>query len=159
MANKRLAPIRWTLEKAGYEFNIDHRALGKRVRRESLEVGDDGCFSTAQICAAVFGDKDAEDLRLTREQADAQEIKNRRSRFELLESETVYKFFEQYFIVIRQRILASSLTREDQDDLLREIQGIDYGNIRDGILASVRAGETAEVDSDSSAPSDVPGVG
>ena len=156
MANKRIKPIRWTLELAGVEFSRDHRALSKRIRREGLEPGEDGCFSTAQICSAVFGDQFSEDLRKTREEADAIEIKNKRSRNELLDAERVYLYGEALFIVIRQRILASKLTREEQDDLLRELQSVTYEQIRTALLKDP---DSVVADPDTAAEVDLPSVG
>lgn len=155
MANKP-HPLRWTLEQAGAEFNKDARALAKRIRREGLEPGEDGKFSTAQICAAVFGDLHSEELRLTREQADEKEIKNKRSRMELLDAERVYRWGEALFIVIRQRILASSLTRDEQDGLLRDLQNVKYDDIR---AALVRDPDAVDAASDTAAEADVPSVG
>lgn len=155
MAN-HTKPLRWTLEQAGAEFNKDARALAKRIRREGLEPGEDGKFSTAQICAAVFGDQYSEELRLTREAADEKEIKNKRSRSELLDAERVYRYGEALFIVLRQRVLASRLSRDEQDGLLRDLQNVTYDDIR---AALVRDPDKVEEASDATASADVPGVG
>lgn len=142
------------MELAGVEFGRDHRALSKRIRREGLEPGEDGCFSTAQICAAVFGDQYSEDLRKTREEADKLEIHNKRSRRELIDAESVYRHFEAWFIIIRQRILASKMTRDEQDDLLRELKGITYEQIKG---ARIGDGERKDkLDPDAAATADLP---
>lgn len=153
----RIEPIRWTLEQAGSEFGRDARALAKRIKRGSILPGEDGRFSTLQICQAVFGDRDAEELRKTSAEADLAELKAKERQRLLLKADDVYRFFEGYFIVIRQRILASKLSRQEQDDLLRELQGLSYDEIeRAGIGRDV---SEASEDSDSAAEADLPGVG
>jgi hypothetical protein len=81
---RRHNAIRWTLEVAASEFNINPRTLAKRCKTASIEFGNDRKFSTVQICAAVFGDIEGERLRLTRAQADERELSNAAVRKELV---------------------------------------------------------------------------
>ena len=76
--------IRWSKWRASSEFGIDQKTLTGRLTRYGIEAGRDKCFSTKQICDAVFGDIDNEKLRLTKEQADKLEIENATSRGDLV---------------------------------------------------------------------------
>jgi hypothetical protein len=67
---KKIETIRWTVERASSEFQIDRKTLSKRIRAGDIYPRDDGKFSTEQICAAVFGDYRREQLRELRERAD-----------------------------------------------------------------------------------------
>jgi hypothetical protein len=73
---KRITTIRWTVEKAASEFQIDRRTLTKRINGADIRPGKDGRFSTEQICSAVFGDYRREQLREMRARADKLEIEN-----------------------------------------------------------------------------------
>lgn len=119
---RRFEPVRWSIGQAAYEFGIDHRSLSKRLTQADLAPGEDGRFSTRQIAAAVWGDADSESLRKLTQEADKLEIQNRRARGELIEADAVYRHFEGVFVSLRQRIMASKLTREEQDDLMLDLQ-------------------------------------
>ena len=62
--------VRWNVEQASGDFEIDRKTLGKRIRSAGIEPGEDGKYSTTQICAAVFGDLRGEQTRLAKENAD-----------------------------------------------------------------------------------------
>lgn len=105
----------------------------------------------------VFGDRDAEELRKTSAEADLAELKAKERQRLLLNAEAVYRHFEAYFIVIRQRILASKLTRQEQDDLLRELQGLSYEEIQRASIGA-DAPEAGE-DPDATSEADLPPMG
>jgi hypothetical protein len=67
--------VRWTLTLASSEFSIDPKTLAKRVKREGLLSGKDKCYSTADICQAVFGGVEHERALLVREQRELTEAK------------------------------------------------------------------------------------
>lgn len=52
--------IRWNLQMVEREFDRDRRDLVKRVRALSIEHGKDGNYSSRQVEAILFGDKEAE---------------------------------------------------------------------------------------------------
>lgn len=72
--SKAFTAIRWTISAAASEFGCDDKTLSSRIRRESIEPGEDGKFSTAQICAALFGDIGQHRLRKMKAEADFAEL-------------------------------------------------------------------------------------
>jgi len=87
--------IRWSKWRAASEFGIDQKTLTGRLTRYGIQEGDDGKFSTSQICSAIYGDIDGERLRLTKEQADEKALNNAERRRELVPA--------QDFIEVTQR--------------------------------------------------------
>ena len=67
------AALRWTLNQAAREFGWHREALAKRQRALAIEPGEDGCFTTLNIAAMVFGDKEAETIRKLSAEATGQE--------------------------------------------------------------------------------------
>tara|TARA_R110000868_G_C10862841_1_gene761634 strand:+ start:1065 stop:1508 length:444 start_codon:yes stop_codon:yes gene_type:complete len=84
---KKEKAIRWSKWRAAQEFGIDQKTLTGRLTRYGIEEGDDKCFSTKQICDAIYGDIDGEKLRLTKEQADEKALSNAERRRELIPSD------------------------------------------------------------------------
>src|SRR5262245_21288315 len=117
-----IKPIRWTRERAGMEFRIDSRALSKNLRKAEIEPGKDDCFTTLQICAAVFGDIASERLRLVKEQADKLALENAEKRRDLISVSELSPVINRAIAAIKARISsASNLDREDKDKLLHEL--------------------------------------
>jgi len=121
---QKVTEIRWTVSLASKEFAIDHHTLDKALRRSGQEVGADAKYSTKQICAAAFGDHDAEKLRETRERADKLWLENQRTKGEVIERDQVHKFLMQAFAAMKQRILSSSMERDEQDKVLLDLRGL-----------------------------------
>lgn len=117
--------IRWTVEIAAREFGCDRRTLAKNLARESIEPGEDGKFSTAQIIAVTFGDQDAADLRLTLAQAEQIERKNRVAAGRLVDVDAVIRFNEQVAAAMRERVLALDIPHTTKEALLGDLQKLD----------------------------------
>src|SRR5690349_14379102 len=94
---KAVSALRWTIERAASEFQIDRKTLTKRIRGSDILPGDDGKFSTEQICAAVFGDYRREQLRELRERADGTALENEVTRKERIPIEDVTESFDEIF--------------------------------------------------------------
>jgi|APGre2960657404_1045060.scaffolds.fasta_scaffold279607_2 phage terminase Nu1 subunit (DNA packaging protein) len=114
--------IRWTIETAAREFGLDKETLAKRLTAGGVLPGADKKFGTADICRAVFGDIEGEKLRLVREQADAQAIKNQVARRELTPTPAVRRHLEAVLVALKAGILASGLMKEEKDDLLNNLR-------------------------------------
>ena len=146
--------IRWTLHVAAREFGCDRRALERALSTGLAIAGEDGRFATAQIVAALYGSKEAEDLRKTRLQADQIDMENRERRKELVKSEDVYRYCEGLFIALREKVLALPCEQQDKDDMLRDMQKLTYDQIRKAPIGgdsqeADQASDTApEVDAD-----------
>lgn len=135
---KQFKVVRWKLAQACIEWGISHPVLSKRLHHLGIDVGDDGCFSTKQICTAVYGDKQAEQARLVREQADKAEIGNKLARHELCYIDRVANLFVGKCTAIRQMIQANpNLEQKDKDDLCNELAELVLdGSILDEICSS-----------------------
>ena len=70
----------------------------------------------------MYGDIRGEQLRKTKEEADKLALANHRQRNELVETSLVIKFCQGIGIVIRQKLLASSMTDDEKDELLGELR-------------------------------------
>ena len=116
--------IRWSIYGASMEFPIDRRTLEKNLIAQDAKPDAKKTYSTPQICRAVFGDMDGEKLRLTREQADKHWLDNQRTRESLVEREKVAKFLEKTFTAVRQKVISSGLTREEQDEVLLDLKAL-----------------------------------
>lgn len=92
--------------------------LAKRLKTAGIEPGEDGKFSTKQICAAVFGDMDGEKLRETRHRANLLEIDEQERRKELVRVDAVDRVWRSYFVATRQHVKNH---QKIPDDLKAEI--------------------------------------
>lgn len=120
---KQTSGIRWTVNSAESEFGLNRRTINKRLRQSDIQPGDDGKFSTAQICSAVFGDIDSERLRLTKEQADKIAIDNAASRSELVNATELKDVVERGLAAMVQAVLAASnLENEDKDKIIGHLK-------------------------------------
>ena len=139
------------MEQAASEFGINPRTLTNRLKTNGIIPNEkDKRYSTQQICKAVFGDIDVERLRKLTEEADKLALDNEKTRGGLVEIEAVYKHFQGLFVALRSRLLASSLTDEEKDELLGDLRKLKAGDFS----KSMRVGEDTEPaagDSDSTA--------
>lgn len=116
--------IRWSAESAGREFGLNPRTIAARISTSGVVAGRDGKYSTAEIHKAICGDYEAERLRKTREEADKIALENEKTRGGLVEIEAVYRHFSGLFVALRAKILASSLTDDEKDQILNDLRGI-----------------------------------
>ena len=127
-AKSRAELIRWTLEMAAKEFGLNPRTVSGRVRQSGITPGEDGLFSTVDIhralCPDVEIELNAERLRKTKAESERIELENEKTRGTLVSVEATYKHFEHFFVALRARILASGLTEDEKDELLKDLRGI-----------------------------------
>lgn len=120
--NKHEAGKRWTLVSASREFG-SHREQMERARRANhIEPGEDNRFSTKQICAMVFGDKQLADARRAEADAESAIRRNLREDLELLPTQAAGAATDPVLIVLRQQICSSSLSEAEKDDMLEGIE-------------------------------------
>jgi len=113
------------MEIAAREFGCDRKTIAKALARESIEPGEDGKYSTADIIAVTFGDQDAADLRLTLAQAEQIERKNRVAAGRLIDVDAVIRFNEQVAAAMRERVLALDIPHTTKEALLGDLQKLD----------------------------------
>lgn len=120
-AERKFSELRWTIEGAASEFNIDRRTLAKRLKTEGILPGDDDRFSTADICAAKYGDYEKERTRKMKEDADNMALENAKARGELISLPDYLKTSEEIAARHKQRIMGLAIPDADKDALLSDI--------------------------------------
>lgn len=121
---KEITAIRWTVERAASEFQIDRKTLTKRIRASDVVPGEDGRFSTEQICSAVFGDYRGEQLRELKERADKLALENALSRKEQVPVKVVMAVNDSVEQEITAIIKTSGLPHESCNRILEQLRNI-----------------------------------
>jgi|GEM_PF-3373810 len=122
---KVLKGVRWEVTQASVEFDLHKATLSKRLKTAGIEPGEDGKFSTKQICAAVFGDMDGEKLRVERHRANLLEIEEKEKRNELVSVAAVDRVWRSYLIATRQHVRNHQKIPEDlKSEILLELREI-----------------------------------
>jgi hypothetical protein len=113
--------IRWTIEQAAAEFNMNPRTLSKRLKHADTLPGEDGCFGTLQIAGAVFGDIEGAQLRKITAEAVDQERKNLVADGKLIDVEEFKADFAPIYVEMVRGIRSSALAEDLQDQLLANL--------------------------------------
>jgi hypothetical protein len=94
------------------------------LAKASERPGEDGLYSTQQIVGALHGDMFREKLKTQVAIRKRIELKNRIARAELVDRAALTSMFSQVASAMTSRIAASSLSRDEQSDLLRELSNV-----------------------------------
>ncbi len=133
MAQESNDGMRWTLTNAATEFGCARETLRRGFRQEGIDAdAEDGRFTTAQVCKALFGDLDGEKVRLTRAQADKVEMENRERARELVEVSAAVELAQRFCFAARQVIMLSELSEAGKNKILRELnrlKEIDFNQV------------------------------
>jgi hypothetical protein len=113
--------VRWTLRDAESEFPLGRDALARRLSESGELPGEDGKFSTKQICGVVYSDQEMQRTRQLKEQADRLEIENSKLRGKLIPVDEALIVLRRYCFAVRQKILAMEATDESKNALISEI--------------------------------------
>ena len=116
--------LRWSPESASPEFGASHVTIRAALAKASERPGQDGLYSTQQIVGALHGNMAREKLKTQIAIRKRIELKNRVARGELVDRAALVSMFSQVADSMCSRIRASSLTRDEQCDLLRELSSI-----------------------------------
>lgn len=115
--------LRWNLQLASREFGTNRETLERRRRAQSIEPGEDGCYSTAQIVAMVFGQTKVEadtQLAITRKaEIELGMEVTRKERLPILDHREI---LSTAFSNVRGIIMASRLEDQAKDDILTELR-------------------------------------
>ena len=95
----------------------------KMLNQSSIEPGKDGCYTTQQICQALFGDLRSERLRTQRQITKRYSLDNQIVEASVVNKTAPMKVLAQIADSMVHRITASSLDRHEQEDLLRDLAG------------------------------------
>lgn len=115
-------PLKWTIERASNEFKLASGTLRKNLHQISAEPDSGGCYSTEQLCQAIFDDMHSERLRTQRQLTRKYELENQITEASVLSKSELAKVFGQLADAISTHIMsATELPREVRDDVLREL--------------------------------------
>ena len=115
--------IRWSKWRAASEFGIDQKTLTGRINRYGIEPGRDKCFSTKQICSAIYGDIDGERLRLTKEQADEKALSNAEKRRDLIPAAEFISVAERGLqAMVATAMSMTDLTVEQREKIIEQLR-------------------------------------
>ena len=117
--------VRWSINRAAAEFNTTHQTLNKRLLAHGVSPDEDGCYSTQQIGAAVFGDKEGEKIRLTKEQADKLQLENAKTRKEMADMNQVERVWTAWAIGIRDAVRDQEISADAKQTILAAVRDVD----------------------------------
>jgi hypothetical protein len=140
----QLNSIRWSLTLAAAEFSIDRRSLQRCIAVAGLEPGNDGKFSTQQICTAVFGSLESEKTRLTKAQADCAEIKRETLLKRFFPRDAVERLWNGTLILLRNKVADAEIPEALKLELLKDLKDINADE-----YITVQTGADEGVDEDS----------
>lgn len=119
-------PIRWTVTKASAEFGLDGKTIGKRLHAASVTPGDDGCYSTAQLAAALYGARERAEAqaRIASAAARKAERDERIEARELVPVADVIRVADKFCSAIRQIIVNAKIPDSVKAAVLSEIEAL-----------------------------------
>lgn len=121
----RRESVRWSLRDAEAEFPIHRDTLSKRLLQLGEKPDDKDTFSTKQICAAVFGDREAEKARLNKEQADRVALDNAERRRALIKVEDALTLARKFtFAAIAKFRGIDALSVAEKNVVIAELRGL-----------------------------------
>ena len=121
--------IRWNLETAAREFQIHRSTLTKRLKAAFSQPGKDRRYSTRQICDAIYGTREGEQLRKLTAEADLMEMKRDEALELLIPSDRLTRVLSNVVVALRQVIKGSNLSHTEKDGTLRQIRELDVSTI------------------------------
>ncbi len=115
---------RWTIERAAVEFGINPRTLVARLKQGGIDPDAEGYWTTMQIVRGIYDDLESERIRLTRAQADGEELRNAKDRGELVPVDEFARRWEPVFIDMVRIIKSSKLTEDEQFQIQSELERV-----------------------------------
>jgi hypothetical protein len=118
-------PLRWSVKRAAVEFATSVMTLRKMLVKVGVAPGSDGCFSTAEICKAVFGGLAEEKLLTQRQLTRKYQLENQITESRVLDKAALMAGLSQISDAIVSHIMArTELPRETREDILRDLSSI-----------------------------------
>jgi hypothetical protein len=115
------SPCKWDTKAISREFGFAVDTVTRKLNAAKQVPAADGTWATVQIVAALFGDIHGERLRKTAAEADNWELKNAILRGESLPKALLTPALTEIFTIVRQLVMASSMTNSEKGDLLNTI--------------------------------------
>jgi hypothetical protein len=116
--------LRWTIERASGEFKLAQNTLRKMLNQGGAEPDASGCYSTEQLCRAIFGDLRAERLRKERELTRKYQLQNQIAEASVLDRAELSKGLAGIADAVVSRIMSSELSRAAKEDILRDLSSV-----------------------------------
>jgi hypothetical protein len=114
--------LKWSVERASREFKLAQNTLRKYLHQSDAEPDADGCYSTEQLCKAIFGDLRAERLRKERELTKKYAMQNAITEGSVLDRHELMRTFSVIADAMVTRInSATEVPRNVREDLLRDL--------------------------------------
>ena len=141
--------LRWSVTRAAKEFHVDFKTLTKRLTAAAVSPGDDGRYSTVEICRALYldgGDIDAEKLRKLRLECDLLQLRKDEAENRLLDADKVLQVWSQAVLIVRGTILALPLPEAQRFAILDAITDIPLSTyVREAIEPPPAEGGSADL--------------
>jgi hypothetical protein len=132
MVKRRGRPVadglRWTISLASREFGRDDKTISDRLRRNNMEPGADGLFSTLQILNGVFGSVELEKFAKLQTEHEILKEELASIRRTVLPTEDVLRVWGDVIVAIRQIVKGSSLSDAEKNETLRQIRELNVND-------------------------------
>jgi len=119
--------LRWSLTRASEEFGQAIGTIRAGLAKNAAVAGQDGCYSTQQICDALYGALHLEKIRTQRATTERITLENQITRTEVLNRAELMKVFSAVADEMVYRIQASGLSPEEKSDLQRSLASVPVG--------------------------------
>jgi hypothetical protein len=120
--------IRWTIYAASMNFDVDAKTLTKQMQVAGVLPGEDGKFSTMDICRSIFGDLKGDLVRAqtrdTNKAADIKAVNLANLLRQNIPSEIVEKAWSSVIIDMRQKILYAEIPDKIKQDILKDLMAM-----------------------------------
>jgi hypothetical protein len=120
--------LRWNVERAGIEFGVTTVMLNRALAQISATPGNDGCYTTQQICEALFGDMHKEKIATQRQITERITLENEITRGEVLNRAELSRVFTMIAEAMSSRIMSyDALPRAAREDILKDLSSWPLG--------------------------------
>jgi hypothetical protein len=119
------APLRWSIDAAAPEFGMGVNTMRKLLNQASIAPGEDGCYATAQLLSAIYGRMHEEKLRTQEQLTRKYALENAITEGSYLDRAELSKGLALIADAMCAIISNSNLSREAQEDLRKELAGIE----------------------------------
>jgi hypothetical protein len=117
-------PLKWSVDRAAVEFKLAPHTLRKNLIKDGAEPDAGFCYTTEQICQAIFGSMHVEKLATQRELTKKLSLENQIVEASVLDRAALAAGFAALADAISSRIMVSGLTRDEKTDLLKELSSV-----------------------------------
>jgi hypothetical protein len=116
--------LKWAVKRAAVEFGVAEMTLRKYLAKTSAVADKDGFYSTKQITEAIYGGLAEEKLATQRQITRKLELENAVTTGSVLRKDSLMAGLSAIADAMVSRVMASELSREAKEDLLKELAGV-----------------------------------